>query len=205
MASRATNILLIRHASADVRNRLCGSFDVPLSSIGRAEVQAIALRAAGTPAPDALVTSTLRRAREVADVLAGAWGLVPRPAQWAREIHCGDVEGFPLDQLQHAYAEHWTRNNAQVDDSFAWPNGETYAAFRARVLQGLRTAAAAQVGGRLVVVTHAGVISQVLGVIRGRPAAAWMPDRPGLLTATEILWQDGAPRRVLRYDDRDWA
>ena len=204
MESSLTHILLIRHAASDPGGRLCGSFDVPLSEDGRTAIAALGRRLR-RQAPDALYTSTLRRATDVADTLGAAWRLQPQPAEWAREIHCGHVEGMPFRQIQQSYPDHWARNEAETDDGFAWPGGETYAAFRARILDGLRTAVAPYIGGRLAVVTHAGVISQVLGVIRGRPAAAWVPDRPLPLTATEITWQDGGPGRLLRFDDRDWA
>jgi broad specificity phosphatase PhoE len=200
-----TRVLLVRHATVSPRAFLCGSFDVPLSSEGRAHVAALVLRVRRHASPDAVFTSTLRRARDVADALEQAWGFPARPADWAREIHCGDVEGMRFDDIQRRYPEYWTRNEAQTDDAFAWPSGETYAAFRARILDGLRMAVQGHVGGRLVVVTHAGVISQILGVIRARAAAAWMPDRPRPLTATEITWRNGVPECVLRYDDPDWA
>jgi broad specificity phosphatase PhoE len=204
MASSLTHILLIRHAASDPAGRLCGSFDLPLSADGRAALAVLGQRLR-RQAPDALYTSTLRRARDVADTLGTGWRLQPQPAEWAREIHCGDVEGMRFDQIQQSYPDHWTRNEAEIDDGFAWPGGETYAAFRARILDGLRAAVAPYIGGRLAVVTHAGVISQVLGVIRGRPPAAWTPDRPHPLAATEITWQDEGPGRLLRFDDRDWA
>jgi broad specificity phosphatase PhoE len=204
MDTSLTHILLIRHAASDAAGRLCGSFDVPLSSDGRAALAALVQRLR-RQAPDALYTSTLRRAMDVADSLGTGWRLRPQPAEWAREIDCGDVEGMPFHQIRQVYPEHWARNESENDDDFAWPGGESYAAFRARILDGLRAAVASYIGGRVVVVTHAGVISQVLGVFRGRSPAAWVPDRPHPLTATEIAWQHGGPSRLLRFDDPDWA
>ncbi len=200
----STRILLIRHASTDTGGRLCGSYDISLSPAGRAELEAHVRRVDGRVRPDALFTSTLRRAHEVACALGRAWGVDPQPAEWAREIHCGRVEGVPLQQLQRQLPELWARNEAQDDDGFAWPGGETYAAFRARILAGLQGIAATHDRQRIAVVTHSGVISQVLGVIRGRPACMWAPDRPRPLTATEITWEDGVPGRILTYNDQDW-
>jgi broad specificity phosphatase PhoE len=144
------------------------------------------------------------RALEVACALGRAWEIAPRLAEWAREIHCGDVEGMPLAQLQRDFPEMWARNEAQTDDAFAWPGGETYAQFRARVLAGLSATAFAHTGKRVAVVTHAGVISQVLGTIHGRPACVWAPDRPEPLTATEVACEDGRPIAVLSYNVADW-
>jgi broad specificity phosphatase PhoE len=109
-----------------------------------------------------------------------------------------------LDQLQRQFPDLWHRNQTQTDETFAWPGGEAYTDFRARVLAGLDRAAATYPAGRVVVVTHAGVITQVLGVVEGRPACIWEPDRPRPLTATEVLWDEGAPRAVLSFNDPDW-
>jgi broad specificity phosphatase PhoE len=200
----ATRIVLIRHAAIDTRARLCGSLDLPLSEVGRAEVQALLRSPAHGQVPDALFTSTLTRAAEVACELGRVWALEPRPADWAREIDCGELEGMPLEQLQREFPDLWARNEAQVEDGFAWPGGETYATFRARVLTGINDVAASYPSGRIVLVTHAGVISQVLGVLKGRAACVWQPDRPRPLTATEVLWDSGQAHTVLSFNNPDW-
>jgi broad specificity phosphatase PhoE len=200
----ATRIVLVRHAAIDTGRRLCGSLDISLSAVGRAELEALLRRPARADVPDALFTSTLQRATTVARALGRVWTIDPQPVAWAREIHCGDVEGMPLDQLRRCFSELWARNEAQREDTFSWPGGETYAEFRGRVVEGLDDAAARYPSGRVVIVTHAGVISQVLGRFKNRAACVWKPDRPDPLTATEVLWTKGAPRAVLSFNDRDW-
>jgi alpha-ribazole phosphatase/probable phosphoglycerate mutase len=197
-------MVLIRHAAIDTGARLCGSLDLPLSPAGRAQIHALVRRPAHAGVPDALFTSTLKRAVEVACELGRVWRREPWAADWAREIECGEFEGMPLEQLQRDYPDLWTRNEAQIEDAFGWPGGETYAQFRARVLAGLDSLAGTYPSGRVVIVTHAGVISQVLGVVKGRPACVWQPDRPRPLTATEVLWEHGQPRTVLSFNDPDW-
>lgn len=200
----STRIVLIRHAETTTGAVVCGWLDVPLAESGRAQVGAVLRHAPSRAIPDALYTSTLARATEVAAALSEAWALEPRRVDWAREIHCGRLEGMPLDRLQREWPELWARNEAQQDEAFAWPGGESYAQFRARVLDGLASVAAAHPDGRVAVVTHAGVISQVLGVIRRRSAAVWDADRPEPFTATEVLWGNGLPAAVVTYNDRDW-
>lgn len=202
--SVSTRVLLIRHAKTDSASRLCGWFDISLAPAGHAQLSALLQRHPTQAIPDALLTSTLRRAKEVAIPLGRAWALEPQPADWAREIHCGHAEGMSLEQLQREFPEHWIRNHEQTDSDFAWPGGESCATFRARVLAGLNATVAAHAGRRVAVVTHAGVISQVLGVIRHRPASVWALDRPDPLTATEITWDDGVPTAILTYNDSDW-
>jgi broad specificity phosphatase PhoE len=199
-----TRLVLIRHAQTDTDSRLCGSYDVQLSPAGQAQVRSVVRRPPTRPAPDALYTSTLARAMETAAALGRCWSLAPTAVDWAREIHCGEVEGLPLEDVRRRYADSWARNQAQDDDGFAWPGGESYCRFRARVLAGLETVATRHAGGRVAVVTHAGVISQVLGVIRARPASAWAVDRPGPFTATEVTWEGAAPASVLTFGEQDW-
>ena len=196
--------MLIRHASVDTSSRLCGSYDVPLNAAGRGHLRSLLRKRPTRPIPDALYASSLTRALEVSSELGAAWALQPQIVDWAREIHCGAVEGMPFEQLQRELPELWARNQEQTDDEFAWPGGETYAQFRARVLAGVQATAAAHPAGRIAVVTHAGVISQVLGVIRRRPAAVWASDRPEPLTATEVTCEGGVPSTVLTFNDSDW-
>jgi broad specificity phosphatase PhoE len=202
--SMSTRITLIRHAAADTGSRLCGCFDVRLSLEGRRQLHALATRRRVRPAPDALFSSPLIRAQEVGALLAARWSLELHSANWAREIHCGLLEGMPLDQIRHRFADVWQQNEAQNDDTFAWPGGETYARFRARIVAGLRATASAHTGGRVAIVTHAGVISQVLGLIRQRPAAVWSEDRPAPLTGTDVMWTGNGPGTVVAFNDPDW-
>jgi alpha-ribazole phosphatase/probable phosphoglycerate mutase len=103
--------------------------------------------------------------------------------------------------MQRQHPELWGQDLGQRDESFRWPGGESYRVFRARVLPAVRRIAAAHPGERVLVVTHAGVISQVLGALARLSAAQWEPFRPGSANVTEIVWgPDGA--RLIRFDDR---
>jgi 2,3-bisphosphoglycerate-dependent phosphoglycerate mutase len=199
-----TTLLLIRHGHVNTNSRLCGWYDVPLSSVGRRHLNTLLDSGPRHLAPDALYSSPLRRALDVAAALGRAWSLPAHELEALREIHCGWLEGMRIDELQRTHAQLWASNLAQSDDQFRWPGGECYAAFRARVLDALCSIAKSHAEKRVAVVTHAGVISQVLGTIRGRPAAVWEPDRPAPLTSTEVTWVGNLPHRVLRYGDADW-
>jgi broad specificity phosphatase PhoE len=201
----ATHLLLIRHAEAAVDGRLCGWFDPPLTPTGSRTLAALEARACLRGAPDALYTSPLHRAHEVALALSRAWYLPPIVVPDVREICCGLVDGMRLDELEARYPDLWTRNLAQDDEAFGWPDGESYGAFRARVVGSLDVIARRHAGGTVAVVTHAGVVSQVLGILRARSAAAWEADRPGLLTGTRVTWRDGAPRALLSYSAQEWC
>lgn len=117
--------MLIRHAATDTGGRLCGSLDLPLSLDGRRQVQALIIRRAIRAAPDALFSSPLIRARGVAVVLAQRWLLELHMANWAREIHCGFLEGKPLARIRRECADVWHHIEAQNDDTFASAIGST--------------------------------------------------------------------------------
>lgn len=184
---------------------LCGWLDLPLSPAGRARLSRLASRLDASRRPDALYTSSLSRARETAAALGSAWRLDMHALDALREIHCGRLEGMRLDELELSHPDLVARNRAQTDEQFAWPEGESYAAFRRRVLGGLRAVAAAHEGGRVAIVTHAGVVAQVMGALDGRPASAWERDRPDPLALTAITWANGAPDSVLVFNRRDWG
>ena len=110
------------------------------------------------------------------------------------------LDGMPLKEVQRKYPVLWASNLRQTDEHFRWPGGESYHEFRERCLRAV-AAMAARHRGRIGVVTHAGVISQMLGALAGRSPAQWEPFRPGHTALTEIVWT-ARGAQVLRYDDR---
>jgi broad specificity phosphatase PhoE len=200
----AATLLLIRHAETGERRRLCGFYDVPLNDRGRTQLEALCRRPPLYPPPVALHVSTLSRAREVGEALARRWGIDVRLEDDLREIHCGDFEGMELLELQRKHPDLWARNQAQSDEAFAWPGGESYREFHDRVIRRLGRITADHPGERIAIVTHTGVITQVLAAVKGRSPARWEADRPAPLSATEVGWSNGAPATVLRFNVHDW-
>lgn len=212
-------LLLVRHGHVADNTpggdaRLCGWTDPPLTPLGRAQAARVAEYLAAAPQPAALYTSPSARARETATALGQRLGLPPRLRQALREINCGRLEGRLLADVQRRYPELWARNLAQVDDDFRWPGGESYRAFRARVLRVLCRIAAAHSGQRVVVVTHTGVITQALGALDGTAAARWEANRAGNASITEVRWPvggspgdlagPGGKEMVVRFDVREY-
>ena len=188
----STALLLIRHGcTADnlpnAEARLSGWHDSPLNAIGLREAAALA-DALRFESVAALYSSPLTRARQTATELAAVWGLDPKSSPGLREISCGELEGQPVREVQRVYPDLWRRNMALCDEDFQWPGGESYRAFRQRVLESLASLAAAHRGQRIALVTHAGVISQVLGALHGVSAARWDLWRPENGSLTEVLW-----------------
>jgi broad specificity phosphatase PhoE len=124
-------------------------------------------------------------------MVAAACGLPLRLAHGLSEIYCGDVDGMSVQEVQRRYPEAWARNMEQSDPEFCWPGGETHRAFRERVLAAFSDLAMAHQGERIVLVTHAGVINQLLASGEGISPARWEPFRPRNGSMTEVQWQDG--------------
>ncbi|QNE31313.1 histidine phosphatase family protein [Sphingomonas sp. NBWT7] len=88
--------IIVRHGDTfrhdEEPRRIGARTDLPLVESGRAQAQRLAASFAGM-AIDACLTSSLRRTRETAAIVAP--GLRARPTDWLREIDHGPDEGLP--------------------------------------------------------------------------------------------------------------
>ncbi len=178
---------------------MSGWADVPLSPLGRAQARALRPRLAGGRFA-AIYTSPLDRARETAALAAPGRSLIPCGA--LREIHCGEPDGLPIEEVKRRYAALWEANLRQDDEDFRWPGGESYRDFRARCAGAARRIAATHLGGRVLVFTHAGFISQVVGAVRGASPARWECFRPGNGSITVVDWE-GDRGALVHFDDHE--
>lgn len=148
-----------------------------------------------------MYSSPLQRAVDTAWAVGDAIGQRPRLVDCLREIHCGLLDGQLLHEVRSRYPVLWQRNLAQTDETFGWPGGETYQAFRRRVVDAMREIVATHSGERVAIVTHAGVISQIAGLLSGVSAARWDTFRAGNASVTELLWSRRGSE-IVRFDDR---
>jgi alpha-ribazole phosphatase/probable phosphoglycerate mutase len=178
-----------------------GRTDTALSLLGEEQAALLAERVAPEFSYVHVYSSPLRRAVDTVKALAAAARspVLARPG--LREIDCGGLEGVAISEVKQRCPREWEQNLRQDDDEFRWPGGESYSEFRRRCLGEVRLIAAAHRGGCALLVTHAGVISQIVGAIPGLSAARWDRFRPGNASITELSW---GPRsgQVVRFDDR---
>ena len=184
---------LLRHAEAEHNlggdGAVVGGWtDLPLTSRGVAQAAHLAARLSLEPAPVALYSSPSRRALDTAAPVAQRLQLPIVHERDLREIGCGDVDGVPVAIVRARHASAWAANQAQRDPDFRWPSGESYREFRERVLGAIRRIVAACAGHRVMVLTHAGVISQLIGFCHGISPACWEQYRPGNATLTRLRW-----------------
>ena len=194
---------MIRHAASDTtlngQKLLCGSYDAPLSIAGRAQVERLSARLASDEA-SALYSSPLRRAIGTAAAAPPTLQAYMRVLRSLAEVDCGILDGLAIESVRRDYAAVWAENEAQSNDEFRWPGGESYRGFRSRVMRAVRAIARKHSGERVLLITHAGVINQVLGTIAGQSAARWENFRPRNAAITEVIWK-GDTGGLVAFDD----
>ena len=146
------SIWLIRHGKTEANERhlYCGSTDLPLSPLGRAELRDIHY---GIENPRFL-TSGMKRTEETLALLFGA---VPHDQDPAfREVDFGVFEMRSYEELKDtpAYRAWLTGDN----EANIPPQGESGAQMTRRVLD-----AFAQLKDGTVLITHGGVIAAIMG------------------------------------------
>jgi broad specificity phosphatase PhoE len=201
-----TELALIRHGHTAANGspggmRMSGWTDTALSDEGELEAARLARALRHDRGFTAIYTSPLQRARRTAEPICDALRIPVRVDPGLREIFCGQVDGRSVEDVRTHHPDAWARNAQESDEDFSWPGGETYRAFRARCLRSIRRIAARHPGERVLVVTHAGVISQLAGWIRGIGCARWSALRPGNASISTIRWGPRG-RAVVRFDER---
>jgi broad specificity phosphatase PhoE len=165
-------LLLVRHAESEwnAQRRWQGWSDPPLSEHGRAQAVQAASRVPGTVR--SVVSSDLQRARETAQIIASELGLgdVTVDAGW-REIDVGAWSGLTMDEVKERHpGTHAQWRGGKLD---AYPEGESRAAHRSRLLAAIGRLAAREPDADVMVVTHGGCLSdleRMLDVHPGNPS-----------------------------------
>jgi glucosyl-3-phosphoglycerate phosphatase len=179
-------LILVRHGESvwNAEERLQGQLDPPLSERGREQALALAPVLETVP-PDRVICSDLSRATETAELL----GLRPRlDARW-REIDIGEWAGRPAAEIDAQSREltNWRGGSRTA------PDGETWAAFSARVAGALDELLAA--GGPWLVVCHGGCIRVSVAHVTGAdPLRLGSPPN-----ASATVFEVGARPRLLVY------
>jgi broad specificity phosphatase PhoE len=153
---------LVRHGEStwNSARRFQGGRDAPLSPRGRVQARALATGLASVQF-DALYTSPLSRARDTAAPCGAMLGLEPIPVDDLREIGLGDWEGLTLETVLAQDGEHYERW-LREPLAHAPRGGESMTALAARVQGALAHVEGRHPRGRVLVVSHGGVIASAL-------------------------------------------
>ncbi|MBU2886862.1 histidine phosphatase family protein [Gilvimarinus agarilyticus] len=163
---------LLRHGACNGGHIFRGSIDVPLSEQGWQQMST-GLQSLQGPW-QSIISSPSIRCQNFARTVAEAHGCELTLDEQLREIHFGDWEGQPVEQVwreQESLCLAWSRAPDQVTP----PNGEPYSAFKARVLTAIaRLSDTYGASDKVLIVTHGGVIKSLLNVARGEAPADMM-------------------------------
>lgn len=142
----------IRHGESEANAKAfrSGQMDVPLTEKGREEVRAlIPLLLDLSPQPQRIITSTLCRAYETAEMINAYLRLPLTRNKGLCEQHYGDLQGRELKWIRQQYGD---------QDDIAPPNGETFVVFQQRILKTLQNILALDQGIPLIV-GHGGMMN----------------------------------------------
>jgi probable phosphoglycerate mutase len=166
-------IALVRHGEteANARRLLLGRADPSLSDIGRAQAMAVAERLSREDRPIGVVSSPLRRTRETATCIAGAFDLEVEDDVAMIEMDYGEWDERPITDVPSDVWRGW-----REDVEFAPPGGESLRAVQLRVSRCMERLAQRAADGTLIVVSHVSPIKAAalwaLGIDE-RPELAW--------------------------------
>lgn len=155
-----THLYLIRHAQANgLQSGMAGSL-VPnsgLSPLGIKQAERLCARLASTGEikADVLISSTLNRAKETAEIIAPALKLPVIPDDEVQELNIGDLEGLTIPEIEERFGlfsldhEPFHRLGS---------TGESWAEFTFRICRALDRLIQNYAGKSIVIVTHGRVI-----------------------------------------------
>jgi alpha-ribazole phosphatase/probable phosphoglycerate mutase len=166
-----TSVWLIRHAEPDasVHGRCYGSLDTGLSPAGREQAARLAERLGAEPFA-ILCSSPRRRAIKTAEAIAAPHGLGVTIVPEFRELDFGDFEGRTYDDIAASHPDVY-RQWMEAPTEVRFPNGESFAKMRARVLAAYRALLPQHDGQTIGLVAHGGVVRIVLAEALGVPDA----------------------------------
>ena len=151
-------IYLIRHTTPDINKSICyGQSDILLANTFLEEASIIQEKFKHISF-DAVFSSPLYRCVELAKLLKPNFYLDNR----LKELDFGDWELKKWDDIPLSESRYWM--NDFVNE--APPNGESYVALQQRVLD-FYNELVDKPFGRVVIITHAGVIRALLSYLRG--------------------------------------
>ena len=159
-------IFLVRHAESawNASGLWQGHADPPLSEKGRGQLSALVTKLSEvltSQRPTRIVCSDLIRARQTAEALGAGFGLSVQSDPGLRELDVGGWSGLRREEIEARSPEILARFEAG-DSDVRPPGGETRKEIRQRARFALRRIVNADAWGRIVVVSHLGLIRALL-------------------------------------------
>lgn len=202
MILKTTKIALIRHGEPKQLGLLLGRTDLELSPVGEQQLTA----KLDNLLFDRIISSPLKRCAVIANLIASKRNVKLEVDEQIQEMNFGDWDGLSYDSLWQqtpSIGDFW-----QNPDKVTPPNGETLIGFNNRVNHWWNTLIRQQ-QGNVVVVTHAGVIKQILNNllmandsnshVDNNIVGAYKVNYAGIVNIEVTLDEDGYPWPVLVF------
>jgi broad specificity phosphatase PhoE len=182
-------IFMVRHGQTiwNVDKRFRGTIDVPLNEKGRRDAQRAAAHLAGAGL-EAVYTSPLSRAREVADAIAGAARLsATADNDGLLNLDYGDWHGLTKEECAARHPEAWRLYRERPEQAYC-PGGEALAHAADRVVAALIGIARRHPDGVAAAVSH-GVMVRLAALRAGYASGGdWeIPLDTGSATAFNVV------------------
>lgn len=201
----ATNLYLIRHGeSISAVEHVIGNLGLTPLGIRQAEHLRDRLAGTGEIAADVLISSTMLRARQTAEIIAPALDLPIIFDEEVEEMRPGEAEGMTEARFRETFG---ALNAEQNPFRLGAPGGESWVMFMQRMGGALYRIVHEYAGKTIVVVCHGGIIEGSfylffdLGTLQG-------PHAHFATTNTSITqWQQAEPEgrsarwRLKKYND----
>ena len=198
----ATRVFLVRHGATTLtaEDAFAGETDVPLSDVGRGQLQKLALRLSREPIA-AFYASPLGRTMETARILAEPHGEPVTAVPGLREISHGHWEGKRRADVKAAYPAEYARWQADPF-SFAPPGGESGLAVTARALPALLELVSAHPGAQILAASHKATIRLLVGCLLGFDLRRYRDHLDQSPASLNILdFRDATNARLSLYND----
>lgn len=188
-----TEILIVRHGESlgNINRIMLGNTDLDMSPRGYKQAEACAQFLAGEHI-DAIYSSDLIRAYNTAKPHAERRGLPIIKDARLREMHVGEWENRPFGEIAETYPElhrEWRESFATV----VFPDGESIAEAGKRFHAALLDLGEANLGRRILIATHAGVLRSFWGQLLGLPLEKIGESLPFAVNASvsKLVYEDG--------------
>lgn len=195
-----TKFILVRHgqSKANEGGFLAGVTDVPLSTLGEKQANAVSEYILKTYKVDVIYSSPLERACNTVKGVADELNLPIIKETDLREFDFGELEGLTLEEIKNSFDDGY--NRWAKDPGVVVPNGgESMTHLQERVVQKLKEIAKKEDGKTVLIGSHSSVIRALQCYVQGLPLTK-MKNTPWVVNGSvaEINY-DGEDFYIFKY------
>ncbi len=156
------HITVVRHAKTEwnAQGRIQGHTDTDLSAEGWDQARAVAKKLASRHF-DVAYSSDLKRTMDTAQAVVQGRNLEVIPDRELREWHLGSLQGLTMEEAKGRFKKALAEYRS-LAPALQIPDGESYEVFFRRSVNAVESIARRHPGKRLLVVTHGGVINNIM-------------------------------------------